>query len=38
MAEYLSFAAAFLAVAALNLVVAGTIGRCACRLPQPVEQ
>lgn len=34
MAEYLSFTAAFLAVAALNLVVAGTIGRCACRLPQ----
>ncbi|MDD1658545.1 MAG: MFS transporter [Methanomicrobiales archaeon] len=33
-AEHLSFTAAFLAVAALNLVVTGTIGRCACRLPQ----
>jgi MFS family permease len=33
-AERVSFAAAFLAVAALNLVVAGTIGRCECRLPQ----
>ena len=33
-AEHLSFTAAFLAVAALNLLVAGTIGRCECRLPQ----
>jgi MFS family permease len=34
LAEHISFSAAFLAVAALNLVVAGTIGRCECRLPQ----
>ncbi|MDD1634244.1 MAG: MFS transporter [Methanomicrobiales archaeon] len=33
LAEYVSFIAAFLAVAALNLVVAATIGRCECRLP-----
>jgi len=35
LAESLSFSAAFLAMAALNLVVAATIGRCECRLPAP---
>ena len=33
LAEQISFTAAFLAVAGLNLAVTATIGRCECRLP-----
>jgi len=33
-AERVSFTAAFLLLSAFSLVVAGTIGRCECRLPQ----